>query len=81
MNATIALRAKKIRAFIIAHPGCTKEDVYAAHKGENLGGGFALLQNHGLARFEGGGKKGPAKWFPVEAVSRNFPPVLESDHQ
>lgn len=66
MNKTIALRAQKVRAFIIANPGCTKDEIYAAHRGELLTGSFELLTRHRMVRYEGGGKKGPAKWFATE---------------
>lgn len=81
MNKTIALRAKNVRAYIINHPGCTKDEIYAAHPGETLTGGFELLVRHRLARFTGGGKKGPAKWFPAEAAMKNHDPVRKEDHE
>jgi len=82
MNATAALRAKKIRAYIIEHPGCTKDEIYAAHPGERLTGGFEVIQRHGLARYEGGGKKGDARWYPTEAkYMNNRDPVRPDDHE
>ncbi len=81
MNKTTALRAKKVRQYIIAHPGCTKDEVYAAHPGERLSGGFELLQRHGLARYEGGGKKGPARWYATQAAPKNHDPVRSNDHE
>jgi hypothetical protein len=81
MNKTTILRAKRIRQYIIANPGCTKDEIYAAHPDEKLTGGFEVLERHGLARFEGGGKKGPARWFPREAIPKNMEPIREDDHQ
>jgi hypothetical protein len=80
MNATTAIRAKKIRTYIIEHPGCTKDEIYAAHPDEKLVGGFEPLQRHRLIRQEGGGKLGPAKWYPKEASPRNSEPVKPDDH-
>lgn len=80
MNKTIALRAKKIRQFIIAHPGCTKDEIYAAHSGENVGGGFALLQKHGMIKFEKASKKTPAKWYAKEAIINNYSTVRNGDN-
>lgn len=81
MNKTIVLRAKKVRAYIIANPGCTKDDIYAAHPGEMLTGGFEMLTRHGMARYEGGGKKGPARWFATESPTDNREPIREDDHK
>lgn len=68
MNRTVVLRAQKVRRYIIEHPGCTLSEIYAAHPGENLGGAFEVIQRHRLARYEGGGKKGKARWFATEAM-------------
>lgn len=66
MNKTIVLRAKKVRQYIIDHPGCTKDEIYAAHKDERLTGGFELLTRHGMVRYEGGGTNGPARWYATQ---------------
>ena len=81
MNQTIALRAKKLRTYIIAHPGSTRDEIYAAHPGEILTGGFDLLQRHGMVRFENGGKKGPARWYASEAIIKNHSTARDEDHE
>jgi len=81
MNKTVVMRAKKLREYIIAHPGCTKAEIYEAHPGEKLTGGFDVIQRHGLARYEGGVDKGPARWYAKEASVKNHEPVRNDDHE
>lgn len=65
-RVTMTLLAKEMRSYMFAHPGCTKDEIYAALPNRKyFGDAFDLLRRRGLARYEGGGKKGPAKWFAV----------------
>lgn len=56
---------KKARRYIHEHPGCTSEEIFAAHP--ECVGTIMRLQTKRLIRFEDGGKKGPARWFVVPA--------------
>lgn len=75
MNKTIILRAKKVRTFLIANPGSTLSQIHEAHPGDNLAGGIGFLQSRRMVRQEGGGKKGPARWFatPANIVNTETP--------
>lgn len=62
----VTLLAKDIRAFVNAHPGSTKDQIYAAFPDRmGFGDAYDMLRRNHMVRYEGGGKKGPAKWFPI----------------
>lgn len=83
MNKTIVLRAKKVRNYIIDHPGCTKDEIYAAHPGEKLTGSFELLEKHGMIKHQGDRRTGGAKWFPTQAKGgdKNMRPIPLPEEQ
>lgn len=61
IQATRALRLRDLRKYVAENPGQTNDEIFAATKL----GGLMDLHRKKLIRFEGGGKKGPAKWFVV----------------
>lgn len=64
-QANKALRNKEVLQYIKEHPGCTKDEIYAA-----LGhGGFDLLQKYNLIYYEMIGDK--AHWFPTNNQPKN----------
>ena len=58
-----SIQAAALRRFMAANPGLTHSEIKARHPVKD--GTFTYLQKRKLARFEGGGKSGPAKWFAV----------------
>lgn len=56
-RATLAVRARKVRAYLIAHAGSTNDEVIAA-----TGEGLSYLQSKGLAYWKRG-EDGKARWY------------------
>lgn len=62
-RAAFLAKAKEVRSWLAKHPGSTADEIYASVNGSF--GVVTFLQRKGLIRFEGGGKKGKAKWYVV----------------
>lgn len=72
-----AMNAKTARAYLIEHPGCTTEEL---RRDTGLSGHYLMwLSKLRLARFEGGGKAGPARWY-VSSAGFSEPPPDENPH-
>lgn len=63
-HATFTLNARKIRDFLVAHPGSTNDQVREA-----TGHSVTRLQRMGLAYWKR--EEGEVKWYAKEGVSRS----------
>lgn len=57
------LSCRAARLFLATHPGSTFEEMKKSMGSELKNGVVSRLQRLKLIRFEGGGKKGSARWF------------------
>ncbi len=61
--AVSAIKAREVRVFIHRNPGSTFVQIHAAVS--DAGPAMYVLHRRRFIRFEGGGKKGPTRWFSV----------------
>lgn len=61
-QATRVLNARKVRRFIIEHPGSTVAEI---RKGTHVNGYLMWLLARKLARWQRAAKGEPVRWYPV----------------